>query len=137
MTMPGGVAAVVVAAGRGIRAGGGAPKQYREVRGAPVIRHALSLFLDHPEVDMVQPVIHPGDAAAFAEAAVGLKLRPAAHGGATRQISVRCGLEALEKEQPRIVLVHDAARPFTSAALISRAIAAGGGGGAVPGLALT
>jgi len=135
--MAGGVAAVVVAAGRGIRAGGGAPKQYREIRGAPVIRHALSLFLDHPEVDMVQPVIHSGDAAAFAEASVGLKVRPAAHGGATRQISVRCGLEALEKERPRIVLVHDAARPFTSAALISRAIVAGAGGGAVPGLTLT
>ncbi len=44
----GGVAAVVVAAGRGIRAGGGMPKQYREVRGAPVIRHALALFTDHP-----------------------------------------------------------------------------------------
>jgi len=135
--MAGGVAAVVVAAGRGIRAGGGAPKQYREIRGAPVIRHALSLFLDHPEVDMVQPVIHSGDAAAFAEASVGLKVRPAAHGGATRQISVRCGLEALEKERPRIVLVHDAARPFTSAALISSAIVAGASGGAVPGLTLT
>jgi 2-C-methyl-D-erythritol 4-phosphate cytidylyltransferase / 2-C-methyl-D-erythritol 2,4-cyclodiphosphate synthase len=135
--MAGGVAAVVVAAGRGIRAGGGAPKQYRDVRGAPVIRHALRLFIDHPEVDLVQPVIRPGDALAFAEATAGLKLRAAAHGGATRQISVRSGLEALEKELPRIVLVHDAARPFTSAALISRAIAAGGAGAAVPGLALT
>jgi 2-C-methyl-D-erythritol 4-phosphate cytidylyltransferase/2-C-methyl-D-erythritol 2,4-cyclodiphosphate synthase len=45
-------------------------------------------------------------------------------GGATRQASVRAGLEALEKERPNVVLVHDAARPFTSPALISRAIAA-------------
>ncbi|HMA70889.1 MAG TPA: bifunctional 2-C-methyl-D-erythritol 4-phosphate cytidylyltransferase/2-C-methyl-D-erythritol 2,4-cyclodiphosphate synthase [Xanthobacteraceae bacterium] len=135
--MPDGVAAVVVAAGRGIRAGGTMPKQYRVVCGVPVIRHALSLFVDHPEIDFVQPVIHRDDAAAFAEATAGLKLRAAAFGGATRQMSVRSGLEALEKERPRVVLVHDAARPFTSPALISRAIAAGAGGAAVPGLAVT
>jgi len=135
--MPGGVAAVVVAAGRGVRAGGGAPKQYRHLRGVPVIRHALALFTGHPEIELVQPVIHRDDAATFAEATAGLALRPAAFGGATRQISVRCGLEAIEKEQPRIVLVHDAARPFASPALISRAIAAGAGGAAVPGLAPT
>jgi 2-C-methyl-D-erythritol 4-phosphate cytidylyltransferase / 2-C-methyl-D-erythritol 2,4-cyclodiphosphate synthase len=135
--MPGGVAAVVVAAGRGMRAGGGAPKQYRALRGAPVIRHALSLFADHPEVDLVQPVIHRDDAAVFAQAASGLQLRDPTFGGATRQTSVRAGLEALETERPRIVLVHDAARPFASPALISRAIAAAAGGGAVPGLAVT
>ena len=135
--MPGGIAAVVVAAGRGVRAGGAVPKQYRPVRGAPVIRQALSLFIEHPEIHFVQPVIHRDDAATFAEATVGLKSRAAVFGGATRQMSVRAGLEALEKEQPRIVLVHDAARPFTSPALISRAIAAGASGGAVPGLSLT
>jgi len=135
--MPGGVAAVVVAAGRGVRAGHATPKQYRNVRGAPVIRHALSLFIDHPQVTLVQPVIHRDDAAAFAEATAGLKVRAHAFGGATRQISVRAGLEALETEHPRIVLVHDAARPFASRALISRAIAAGAGGAAIPGVALT
>ena len=135
--MPGGVAAVVVAAGRGVRTGGIAPKQYRQVRGAPVIRHALSLFIDHPEIGLVQPVIHRDDAASFAEATAGLNLCAAAFGGATRQISVRSGLEAIEKERPQIVLVHDAARPFASPALISRAIAAGAGGAAIPGLALT
>jgi 2-C-methyl-D-erythritol 4-phosphate cytidylyltransferase/2-C-methyl-D-erythritol 2,4-cyclodiphosphate synthase len=133
----GGVAAIIVAAGRGVRAGGAVPKQYRKVRGAPVIRHALSLFTRHPQITMVQPVIHSDDAATFAEAATGLDLRPAAFGGTTRQISVRAGLEALEKEQPQIVLVHDAARPFASPALISRAIAAGAGGAAIPGLGLT
>src|SRR5215472_7081120 len=135
--MTGAVAAVVVAAGRGVRAGGATPKQYRIVRGAPVIRHALSLFIDHPQVALVQPVIHRDDAATFAEATAGLKPRVAAFGGATRQISVRAGLEALEAEQPQIVLVHDAARPFASPALISRAIAAGAGGAAIPGVALT
>ena len=135
--MPDGIAAVVVAAGRGVRAGGNMPKQYRPIRGAPAIRHALSVFVDHQEIEFVQPVIHRDDAATFAEATAGLKLRAAAFGGATRQISVRSGLEAIEKEQPRIVLVHDAARPFASPALISRAIAAAAGGAAVPGLALT
>jgi 2-C-methyl-D-erythritol 4-phosphate cytidylyltransferase/2-C-methyl-D-erythritol 2,4-cyclodiphosphate synthase len=131
------VAAIVVAAGRGVRAGGAVPKQYREVRGAPVIRHALLLFVDHPQVTLVQPVIHRDDAATFAKATAGLKLCAAAVGGATRQTSVRAGLEALEREKPRIVLVHDAARPFASPALISRAIAAGAGGAAVPALGLT
>ena len=135
--VPGEVAAIVVAAGRGVRAGGVVPKQYRDLRGAPVIRHALSLFTSHPQVTLVQPVIHRDDAATFAKAAAGLDLRAAAFGGATRQISVRAGLEALENAQPDIVLVHDAARPFTSPALISRAIAAGAGGAAIPGLAPT
>ena len=135
--MPEAMAAIVVAAGRGVRAGSVTPKQYRKVRGSPVIRRALSLFIDHPQVALVQPVIHRDDAAKFAQVTAGLKLRAAAFGGATRQISVRAGLEALEKERPRIVLIHDAARPFTSPALISRAIAAGAGGAAIPGLGLT
>jgi 2-C-methyl-D-erythritol 4-phosphate cytidylyltransferase/2-C-methyl-D-erythritol 2,4-cyclodiphosphate synthase len=134
--MSGGVAAVVVAAGRGTRVGG-VPKQYRLLDGVPVIRHALARLVAHPEIDMVQPVIHRDDAASFAEASAGLALRDAAFGGATRQISVRAGLEALEQEAPRIVLVHDAARPFASPALISHAIAAGAVGAAVPGLAMT
>jgi 2-C-methyl-D-erythritol 4-phosphate cytidylyltransferase / 2-C-methyl-D-erythritol 2,4-cyclodiphosphate synthase len=134
--MPG-VAAVVVAAGRGTRAGGDVPKQYRIIHGAPVIRHTLALLVAHPEVDLVQTVIHRDDAARFAEASAGLSIAPAVFGGATRQQSVRAGLEALEKEAPGIVLVHDAARPFASPALVSRAIAAGGAGAAIPGLAPT
>ena len=133
----GGVAVIVVAGGRGVRAGGGIPKQYREVRGAPVLRHALALFTAHPEVGVVQPVIHRDDGSAFAHATAGLDLRPPAFGGATRQSSVRSGLEALTPDAPAIVLVHDAARPFASPALISRAIAAGALGAAVPGLGLT
>jgi 2-C-methyl-D-erythritol 4-phosphate cytidylyltransferase / 2-C-methyl-D-erythritol 2,4-cyclodiphosphate synthase len=133
-----GVAAVVVAAGRGIRAGGqDVPKQYRVIRGAPVIRHALDLFATHPQVDFVQPVIHRDDTERFAGASTGLALCTPVFGGATRQISVGAGLEALEREAPRIVLVHDAARPFASRALVSRAIAAGAGGAAIPGLAVT
>src|SRR6202171_1099133 len=128
--MPDEVAVVVVAPGRGSRVGGPAPKQYRAVHGAPVISHTLRLFATHPQIGMVQPVIHRDDIARFGAAAAGRTLREPVFGGATRQSSVRAGLEALERDRPRIVLVHDAARPFASPALISRAIAAGEGGGA-------
>ena len=67
------VAAVVVAAGRGLRAGGGIPKQYRVLGGEPVIRSSLALFAWHGEVQAVLPVIHADDEAAFAEAAKGLR----------------------------------------------------------------
>lgn len=132
--MAGAVAAIVVAGGRGIRAGGDLPKQYRTVGGIPVLRRSLLAFAAHPEIALVQPVIHPDDAGLFGEAAAGLPVRPPAHGGATRQASVCAGLEALAEAAPDIVLVHDAARPFVSSALVSRAIAAGRAGAAVPGL---
>jgi len=129
------VAAVVVAAGRGIRAGGELPKQYRLVAGEPVIRSSLSLMAWHGEVGAVQAVIHPDDVAAYEAASKSLKLLPPVFGGATRQASVRLGLEALSSRQPEIVLVHDAARPFCSAALISRAITAcAATGAAIPAL---
>ena len=130
--MAGTVAAVVVAAGRGLRAGGGHPKQYRRVGGEPVIRPSLAVLAGHPEVMAVQPVIHPDDGARFEAACADLRLLPPVFGGATRQASVRAGLEALAARQPDVVLVHDAARPFASAALVSRAIAAAAGGAAVP-----
>jgi 2-C-methyl-D-erythritol 4-phosphate cytidylyltransferase / 2-C-methyl-D-erythritol 2,4-cyclodiphosphate synthase len=127
------VAAVVVAAGRGLRAGGDMPKQYRQLAGEPVIRTSLRLFAEHPEVAMVQPVIHPDDGARFGAAAAELKLLAPVFGGATRQASVRAGLEALAPLRPDLVLIHDAARPYASAALVSRAIAAvAATGAAVP-----
>lgn len=132
------VAAVVVAAGRGSRVGGEIPKQYRMLAGEPVIRASLSLFAWHGEVHLVQPVIHPDDRQAFAAASQGLNLLPPIVGGATRQDSVLAGLEALNARAPDVVLVHDAARPFCSAALVSRAIAAGSEtGAAIPGIAVT
>ncbi len=90
--MAGGVVVVIVAAGRGTRAGGEVPKQYRLIAGIPVFRRSLMLFIGHPEIDLVQPVIHRDDAARFAESSVGLPVRAAAFGGATRQASVRAGL---------------------------------------------
>jgi 2-C-methyl-D-erythritol 4-phosphate cytidylyltransferase/2-C-methyl-D-erythritol 2,4-cyclodiphosphate synthase len=133
------VAAVIVAGGRGYRAGGEVPKQYREIAGEPVIRPTLLAFLRHSQVDAVQPVIHPDDESAFAAATAGLKnLLAPVPGGATRQASVRAGLEALQDTAPDFVLIHDAARPFLSAELISRAIAAAEQyGAAVPAIAIT
>jgi 2-C-methyl-D-erythritol 4-phosphate cytidylyltransferase/2-C-methyl-D-erythritol 2,4-cyclodiphosphate synthase len=132
--MAGAVAAIVVAGGRGIRAGGELPKQYRTIGGVPILRRSLLAFTSHPEIDLVQPVIHPNDEWLFHDAAAGLPVRSPVNGGATRQGSVFAGLEALAAEAPAIVLVHDAARPFASAGLVSRAIAAGRAGAAVPGL---
>jgi 2-C-methyl-D-erythritol 4-phosphate cytidylyltransferase / 2-C-methyl-D-erythritol 2,4-cyclodiphosphate synthase len=118
------VAAVVVAAGRGQRAGGDLPKQYRRLLGEPVIRPSLAALAGHAEISVVQPVIHPDDAALFRAASTGLPLLAPVGGGASRQASVRAGLEALQAHRPDLVLVHDAARPFASQVLITRAIAA-------------
>lgn len=133
--MPERIAAIVVAAGRGHRLGGALPKQYLIVSGETVVRRSLRLFADHPEVGMVKPVIHPDDIGLFESAAAGLNTLPPSSGGATRQQSVRAGLEALAAAAPEIVLVHDAARPFASAALVSRAVqAARDQGAGIPGL---
>jgi 2-C-methyl-D-erythritol 4-phosphate cytidylyltransferase/2-C-methyl-D-erythritol 2,4-cyclodiphosphate synthase len=132
------VAAVIVAAGRGTRTGMAYPKQYRALNGAPIVRDSIRAFAAHPQIDIVQPVIHADDAARFAAATEGLALAQPVSGGATRQGSVRAGLEALEKSAPQIVLVHDAARPFVSDALVSRAIAAAAAhGAAIPALPVT
>src|SRR5947209_2761847 len=120
--MSGGVAAIVVAAGRGTRAGLDYPKQYKLMGGRPMVRASLLAFAEHPQIDLVVPVIHPDDAARFAAATEGLRLAQPVRGATTRQGSVRAGLEALAAQTPEIVLVHDAARPFTSQALIERAI---------------
>ncbi|WP_398481660.1 bifunctional 2-C-methyl-D-erythritol 4-phosphate cytidylyltransferase/2-C-methyl-D-erythritol 2,4-cyclodiphosphate synthase [Tardiphaga sp.] len=117
-------AAVIVAAGRGLRAGGGGPKQYRTIGGRPVIARAMEPFCAHPQVFAVQPITNPDDVALFNEAVTGLRYQVPANGGATRQASVHAGLEALADQAPDIVLIHDAARPFVSPAVIERAIAA-------------
>jgi len=124
------VAAVIVAAGTGSRMAGadGLPKQYRTLAGRSVLAHTLSAFLDHPAIDRVVTVIHPDHAALYAAAIADLAghpgLAPPVVGGATRQASVRCGLEALAGFAPDAVLVHDAARPFVSAAVLDRTVAA-------------
>jgi 2-C-methyl-D-erythritol 4-phosphate cytidylyltransferase / 2-C-methyl-D-erythritol 2,4-cyclodiphosphate synthase len=135
--MPPRTAAIIVAAGRGLRAGPGGPKQFRSVGGRTVVAHALDAFCRHPSVNWVQPVCHADDSAPFAEATAGLTYLPPVPGGATRQASVRAGLRALAQVAPDIVLIHDAARPFVSAAVIARAIeAAANTGAAIPTIAV-
>jgi 2-C-methyl-D-erythritol 4-phosphate cytidylyltransferase / 2-C-methyl-D-erythritol 2,4-cyclodiphosphate synthase len=129
------VAAVVVAAGRGTRTGGDLPKQFRRIGGTSMLRRALAMLAEHPAIDLVQPVIRAEDRDLFAAETAGLATLPPTIGGATRQVSVHAGLEALTERAPKLVLVHDAARPFVTPALIARAIAAAERtGAAVPGL---
>ncbi|MFG1332790.1 bifunctional 2-C-methyl-D-erythritol 4-phosphate cytidylyltransferase/2-C-methyl-D-erythritol 2,4-cyclodiphosphate synthase [Xanthobacter autotrophicus] len=134
--------AIVVAAGRGTRAGGPLPKQYQAIAGEPVLRRTLRLFAAHPRITAVLVVIHSDDSVRFADTARDLpKILAPAFGGATRQASVRAGLEALAaagRTSPDLVLVHDAARPYTSPDLIARAVeAAGRADAAIPVLAVT
>jgi 2-C-methyl-D-erythritol 4-phosphate cytidylyltransferase/2-C-methyl-D-erythritol 2,4-cyclodiphosphate synthase len=118
-----------------VRAGGSLPKQFRDLGGQTMLRRTLLALLAEPRITAVQPVIRMADRALFEESATGLSLRAPVAGGATRQASVRAGLQALEPLAPDIVLVHDAARPFVSPALISRAVAAAErDGAAVPGV---
>lgn len=109
-------AALIVAAGRGSRAGGEKPKQYQMLGGKPLLRHSIEVFLSHAAIARVSVVIHPDDSAAYAEAIRGLenepRLAPPCLGGAARQDSVRLGLEALALIKPAAVMIHDAARPF-------------------------
>ncbi len=104
------IAAILVAAGSGQRFGTDRPKQYFNCAGKPVARWAAERLVPH--VAFLQPV---GDVNALTETLAGLDHLPVVAGGATRQDSVRAGLEALAPLQPDIVLIHDAARPFLPA----------------------
>ncbi|MFC3713666.1 bifunctional 2-C-methyl-D-erythritol 4-phosphate cytidylyltransferase/2-C-methyl-D-erythritol 2,4-cyclodiphosphate synthase [Sphingoaurantiacus capsulatus] len=113
--------ALIVAAGRGHRAGEGLPKQYRTIGGQAVLRRTVQAFLAHPQIDGVQVVIHPDDRELYDAAVEGLDFLPPVNGGASRQESVKLGLEALTAD---CVLIHDAARPFVAPAVIDRVLAA-------------
>ncbi len=116
--------AVIVAAGRGSRFGGPIPKQYARLKGSAVLRTTAQSFLSYSRQVSVIVVIHPDDRALYDQAIEGLALLPPVHGGATRQDSVRLGLEALDAAPQDIVMIHDAARPLLDHAIIDRAIAA-------------
>ncbi|MEG6509682.1 bifunctional 2-C-methyl-D-erythritol 4-phosphate cytidylyltransferase/2-C-methyl-D-erythritol 2,4-cyclodiphosphate synthase [Methyloligella sp. 2.7D] len=147
------IAALIVAAGRGRRASPGTgapseteaaagevPKQYRDVDGRSLLAYSIAAFVDHPRVDQVLVVIHEQDAAHYERIVgeFGSGLLPPVEGGATRQDSVRAGLEALSASNPDKVLIHDAARPFVDAALIQRVIdSLDAHTGALPCLAVT
>lgn len=130
------IIALIVAAGTGQRAGGDHPKQYRTIRGQAVVAHAIDAFADHAAIDGIRVVIGEGQEAAYREAIAGRNLELPIIGGATRQESVSKGLEEIAATGGAdIVLIHDAARPFTPLAMIDRLIdALGSASGAVPAL---
>jgi 2-C-methyl-D-erythritol 4-phosphate cytidylyltransferase/2-C-methyl-D-erythritol 2,4-cyclodiphosphate synthase len=116
-------AAIVVAAGKGLRVGGDVPKQFRHWRGKPLVRHSVEALLAAGASPLV--VVIGADAQADAEAALtGLAGVRFVTGGASRQDSVRNGLEAIAPDAPERVLIHDAARPDLPRAVIARLLAA-------------
>jgi 2-C-methyl-D-erythritol 4-phosphate cytidylyltransferase / 2-C-methyl-D-erythritol 2,4-cyclodiphosphate synthase len=119
-------AALIVAAGRGQRLGGGTPKQYLPLAGVPVLRRAVAALLAHPAIGRAQVVIDPDDRSSYEAALDGLdaRLMPPVAGAKMRAGSVLNGLEALAADPPDRVLIHDAARPFASPELIAAVLAA-------------
>jgi len=121
------VAVLIVAAGRGARAGNDArqPKQYCRLGGEAMLARTIGAFAAHPGIDTILVAIHPDDADLYAAASAsfGERLMTPVTGGVRRQDSVRAGLEALAPHGPDAVLIHDAARPFVDAGLITRVIA--------------
>ncbi len=119
------IAALIVAAGRGLRAGGGLPKQYRTLSGIPVLARAIRALAAHPDIAKITVVLHPDDDARF-QRIIGPHVRGIAlttcHGGRERSDSVAAGLDSLGNQGAEHVLIHDAARPLVDLDLISRVI---------------
>ena len=131
---PAGYAAIITAAGRGSRAGGAIPKQWRELAGRTVLARAIAAFAGF---DRVILVVHPDDMARAIRAFSGSVAIVA--GGETRTASVRAGLAALEGGATSHVLIHDGARPLVPDAVIRGVIEAlqSGAQAAAPALRLT
>jgi 2-C-methyl-D-erythritol 4-phosphate cytidylyltransferase / 2-C-methyl-D-erythritol 2,4-cyclodiphosphate synthase len=131
------IAALIVAAGRGHRAGGDIPKQYRDLHGEAVLRRTLRAFLSHPAISHVMVVIHPDDQDLFDRSVDQMDVSHC-FGADSRTGSVRNGVNALATQIPDRILVHDGARPFVSARMIDRLCAAlDSHSAAVPGLPVT
>jgi 2-C-methyl-D-erythritol 4-phosphate cytidylyltransferase/2-C-methyl-D-erythritol 2,4-cyclodiphosphate synthase len=124
------IAVLIVAAGKGERAGTELPKQYERLAGKSMLRRTVEAFGGYP----VQVVIGAGQQDLAAQALAGLAVPSPVTGGATRQESVRLGLDALAKDTPDFVLIHDAARPLVSRKVIEDVVAAleAGADGALP-----
>lgn len=111
------VTALIVAAGKGERLGGGLPKQYRRIGGKPVLRWSVEALGRHRSVDRVRVVVGDGQQGMAADALAGLDVGEFIPGGEQRADSVRAGLARVTDD---VILVHDAARPFCPAAVIDR-----------------
>lgn len=116
-------AAIILAAGRGVRAGGGLPKQWRELAGRTSVDHSVQVFAEHVDIDQIVLVLHADDtilATNYADRADIILTT----GGDSRTRSVQNGLLALTEMSPKNVLIHDVARPCVPARLISDVISA-------------
>ena len=116
-------AAIVVAAGKGLRVGGDTPKQFRKFQGKPVLRHSVERLLDAGASPLIV-VIARGSEGHAEDALYGLEGFQFVSGGASRQDSVHAGLEAIKDSAPARVLIHDAARPHLPFAVVERLITA-------------
>ena len=129
-------AAIVVAAGKGLRAGGQIPKQFRKYRGKPMVRHSVEALLEQG-ASTVWIVIPEGQEGTAQDALAGLDGVRFVVGGDTRQVSVRNALEAASSEDPAHILIHDAARPDLPSGVTERLLKAlEGNQGAIPVLAV-
>ncbi|GAA6207403.1 bifunctional 2-C-methyl-D-erythritol 4-phosphate cytidylyltransferase/2-C-methyl-D-erythritol 2,4-cyclodiphosphate synthase [Cognatishimia sp. WU-CL00825] len=129
-------AAVIVAAGRGTRAGKGLPKQWRPLAGRRVADWTVAAFCDHDQIDQIILVVHPDDTAHYST--IDHAKVTCVFGGASRDISVRKGLEALQDQGISKVLIHDVARASVSQDCISDVICAlNSHDGAAPALPVT
>jgi 2-C-methyl-D-erythritol 4-phosphate cytidylyltransferase / 2-C-methyl-D-erythritol 2,4-cyclodiphosphate synthase len=115
------ITAIIVAAGKGERAGGDVPKQFAQLGGIAMVAHPMNAFASHPAIAQVIVVVGAGQRDLLAEAR-GTHTVTVVEGGAERQQSVRAGLEAASGAD--LVLIHDAARPFLPHGVIDRLIAA-------------
>lgn len=113
-------AAIIVAAGRGTRAGGALPKQWQSLGGLPVLARSLAAFSTRNDVALTVLAVHPDDV----ERAAALGADKVVAGGDSRSASVRNALAALEGTGVTRVLIHDGARPLVSQALIGRVLEA-------------
>ena len=114
--------AIVVAAGKGVRAGHDLPKQFVDWRGKPVVRHSVEALLDAGASQVVVAI--PAEYEELArESLAGLDRISLTHGGVTRQESVARALDAISANAQR-VLIHDAARPNLPREVIARLLAA-------------
>jgi len=121
--LPSRPAAIIVAAGQGLRAGQPVPKQFALLGGVSVLRRAADA-LRQGGIGRIVVAIPDGADAAAARCCAGLEGVDFVTGGTTRQVSVRNGLEALAGAAPRHVLIHDAARPHCPPEVIARLLAA-------------
>lgn len=112
--------ALIVAAGKGERLGGGIPKQFRLLGGKPILRWAVESLINHPAVRAVRVVVGEDQHDIATTALAGLEIGDLITGGAERAGSVRAGLRAIDTDA---VLVHDAARPFCPPEVIDRLLA--------------